>query len=1090
MHKFESLEPRRLLSDDHPVGINFNDELLWDANFPTAVAQAKSVGVTSVRLWLGFGSYSNRPQTWDPSPSWQSKYVEYGKGYSNSQQQVMQRAFDLHRAGFKVLLSVVPTTGLAPASDPQEVRGLFTHLKNATETPTSTETLADVVDYWQVGNEPDQPSYWVESPPDGENKTEAIKGYVDKFLIPAAQALKSGDKSTWETVISAGPSWSYKHLETILSQLKLRGALGLIDMAGYHPYGVTDTESTPNDTQQRDRVLPAIGVAKKYGKPLVATEWNTRGYTAGWLDPQVRDKWARMLDQAYHDFIVENFKQLYYFSLVDNYALRGGRTSARPGGILKHNAPDTSVIEQSPAYIESWLKKPLVPNEPFYSTVSNWQWGTVSGVVVNSNPGDSLDGRVVYVDVNNNGQLDSSEPKTVTAIDGKYVLKYGSREVATGTYEVRLVVPDGWTTPDDDRTLALRASRVAGNTNFTLTKAAAPVTTGSVSGKLFRDDNANGVINTGEPSLAGKTVYIDLNNNSILDVLEPAASTATDGTFTISYDTVTTPIGGYALRQILTAADWEQTTATPAIVVGAGRIDTGLKIGSRIIPPIVIDPPPPPPPPPTPTATGVIGGYLFNDGNDNGVQDGTEGRTPTRVVYIDANTNGKLDTGEKSTTSNVDGVYSFSNLAAGTYNVTRVFPNGFRLSNSSIGYIAVAIADAEVNSTVNVGSTSLPLGVKPPVIIDPPPPTPTDTGVISGYLFNDGNDNGVQDGSEGRTPSRVVFIDSNANGTLDTGEKSITSAVNGVYSFTGLAAGTYNITRVFPKGFRLSNSTIGYIPVTIAAAEVNSITNIGSTSLPPGTLPPVVIVPPPPPPTTPPATSNGVIGGYLFNDGNDNGVQDGGEGRTPTRAVYLDTNANGKFDSGEKSTTSNSTGVYSFSSLAAGTYNVSRVFPPGFRLSNSQIGYVPVTLADNEVNSTVNIGSTSLPLGANPPPVVTPPPVVIPPVVVTPPATTATGSISGYLFYDNNANGSRNSNESYQNGKVVYLDTNNNDKLDSNEKQITTKSMGAFSFSGLTAGTYTVRRVLPVGYKITTPLRVITLLDGQNVTGVAIGTGT
>ena len=69
----ESLESRQLLTAEHPVAINFNDEALWDGNFTAAVSQAKTLGVTAVRVWIGFSSYDQRPNAWDAVPAFGDK---------------------------------------------------------------------------------------------------------------------------------------------------------------------------------------------------------------------------------------------------------------------------------------------------------------------------------------------------------------------------------------------------------------------------------------------------------------------------------------------------------------------------------------------------------------------------------------------------------------------------------------------------------------------------------------------------------------------------------------------------------------------------------------------------------------------------------------------------------------------------------------------------------------------------------------------------------------------------------------------------------------------------------------------------------
>ncbi len=231
---------------------------------------------------------------------------------------------------------------------------------------------------------------------------------------------------------------------------------------------------------------------------------------------------------------------------------------------------------------------------------------------------------------------------------------------------------------------------------------------------------------------------------------------------------------------------------------------------------------PPPTTPPPASGSGSIAGYLFNDSNADGVQNGNEGRTGSRTVFLDANRNGKLDSGERSTTSDAQGNYKFSNLPIGTYYATRVFPSGFKLSNNSVGYVTVNVASGQNVTGINLGTTD----GKPTTPTNPPPAS--GTGKISGFLWNDTNANGKLDGSEGRTGSRTVFLDANRNGKLDAGEISTTSDAQGNYSFNGLSYGAYYVSRVFPSGYKLSNNNAGHVSVTLSASTPNIAVNLGT----------------------------------------------------------------------------------------------------------------------------------------------------------------------------------------------------------------------------------------------------------------------
>jgi hypothetical protein len=91
------------------------------------------------------------------------------------------------------------------------------------------------------------------------------------------------------------------------------------------------------------------------------------------------------------------------------------------------------------------------------------------------------------------------------------------------------------------------------------------------------------------------------------------------------------------------------------------------------------------------------------------------------------------------------------------------------------------------------------------------------------------------------------------------------------------------------------------------------------------------------------------------------------------------------------------------------------------------------------------------------------------------------GTITGAAFLDVTGNGLT-SDDTPLPGMQVYIDTNNNGSLNSGEPVTTTLANGTYAFTGLAAGTYTIREVVPTGYVRTAPV----LSDHDTVT-VGIG---
>ncbi|MBD2342344.1 DVUA0089 family protein [Calothrix sp. FACHB-156] len=95
---------------------------------------------------------------------------------------------------------------------------------------------------------------------------------------------------------------------------------------------------------------------------------------------------------------------------------------------------------------------------------------------------------------------------------------------------------------------------------------------------------------------------------------------------------------------------------------------------------------------------------------------------------------------------------------------------------------------------------------------------------------------------------------------------------------------------------------------------------------------------------------------------------------------------------------------------------------------------------------------------------------------------TSFGSISGHIFNDVNANGIKETEESYLTGWKVYLDANNNSQFDTNEINALTDSQGNYTFNDIEEGTYIVRQVVQEGWQQTFPTQtqVIGLFPTSN----------
>jgi hypothetical protein len=133
---------------------------------------------------------------------------------------------------------------------------------------------------------------------------------------------------------------------------------------------------------------------------------------------------------------------------------------------------------------------------------------------------------------------------------------------------------------------------------------------------------------------------------------------------------------------------------------------------------------------------------------------------------------------------------------------------------------------------------------------------------------------------------------------------------------------------------------------------------------------------------------------------------------------------------------------------------------------------------------TLGIGSAytlTLSAASNAPPTPTPPN----------PPTVPTGSISGSVFADLNANGARDPGDYGLAGWLIYADLNNNNRLDPGEPFTFTDKTGAYRLGSLAAGNYIIRAAPQLTWRQTTPINNwgihLTLAPGQSITNANTG---
>jgi hypothetical protein len=184
-----------------------------------------------------------------------------------------------------------------------------------------------------------------------------------------------------------------------------------------------------------------------------------------------------------------------------------------------------------------------------------------------------------------------------------------------------------------------------------------------------------------------------------------------------------------------------------------------------------------------------------------------------------------------------------------------------------------------------------------------------DMGKIYGKKWHDLNDNGEMDVGEPALSGWTIFLDEDYDGEIDPNDIVTTTDIQGNYTFAGLEPNEYYyVSEEDQDGWINTYPGAGGIHYRIWVEENNDIElNFGNYQL-----------------------HNCDISGYKFNDLNNNGVWDTGEGPLSGWEIYIDENESGQWDSGEPKTTTNTAGFYEFANLQPGYYNIMEVPKAGW----------------------------------------------------------------------------------------------------------------------------------------------------------------
>lgn len=471
---------------------------------------------------------------------------------------------------------------------------------------------------------------------------------------------------------------------------------------------------------------------------------------------------------------------------------------------------------------QSWLSRFRLLSEapafPLFSYAGEVVDGEVEDHLWEKTVGGSI-GDLVWNDANGNGVLDGTETglggvlvellngsdqviATQTTsqgsqdVDGDGLIDaagvYRFRGLAAGTYAVRISTPPAGFSPTYDEDGVGTASRSSVTLGLNVQHATADFGyrgDGRIGDLVWADANGNGAVDAGEPGLAGVRVFMDLNGNQAWNFGEPFVLTSgsgayafeglAPGNYTIVIDATSVPAGLVQTGDPDGAVMDGKTT----LVLNAGDAVDTADFGYQ--------------------GNASIGDVVWYDVDGNGLLDVGEPGLEHVTVYLDLDSDGILDAAEPSASTNAQGAYSFSGLAAGTY-LVRVAP-GTLPGGLSSSYDRDGIATPHRSMVVLPAATAI---------------TDADFGyqgnaVITGHLYLDRNGNATQDQDEVDIPQVDVSV-TDVLGVVRT----VTTDASGNWSVTivsGMAmADIDNNDPEYPSGYV---QTEGTDPTQVLAVE-------------------------------------------------------------------------------------------------------------------------------------------------------------------------------------------------------------------------------------------------------------------------------
>ncbi len=671
-----------------------------------------------------------------------------------------------------------------------------------------------------------------------------------------------------------------------------------------------------------------------------------------------------------------------------------------------------------------------------YAKIGNLVWIDTDGNGLQDSGEVGLDG----VDVTLTRHSDNATFTTTTANGGTYLFEnlepdnYTLDFVLPSGYEVTLANAGSDDTRDSDADATLTTALTTLDSNESdMHWDLGVITRSSLGDTVWRDDNRDGIDDGSEPRVSGVIVnLLDSGENIIATTTTDAGghysfNNLLPNSYIVEFNLSSLPPHYVATLHNQGGDDTTDSDANPSngrtdiIALLSGENNISIDMGIFI--------------PQT-----SLGDRVWNDLNVNGIQDSNElGVENVLVSLLDSNGNSVTDaTGAvvNPVRTNSSGNYYFSNLVPGDYMVAFELPAGYGLTVANNG------SDDE-DSDVDPSTMRTPVTT----LVAQEQDTSLDMGIyqlasLGDVVWNDANRNGIQESGENGVAGVTVNLLDNNGSVLQT----TTTDASGSYRFEALEPSEYRVAFdlntlptyyvVTPKDIGINNDdndsdadvTTGLSHlVRLEGGEDDTSVDMG-IYLPPTSL-----------------------GDFVWNDTNGDGIQDANESGVANITVEL------LDESGAvvATTLTDTTGHYEFNDLYPGTYAVHFVVPSGYTLSPSN---TTDDARDSDVDAATHTTPTvTLEAGAH--------------YIDLDMGIYSLGSIGDTLWYDDNADGVIDTDETRFNGVEVILEDSSGAVI----ATTATDANGNYLFENLPQGSYTVQvneSTLPAGSWASTTMNV------------------